>query len=187
MEVNLTHWIILITVITVTSIGCILIIRKNVLRYGIVFLISAALAIFLCFFFYINGYYRFVFPIRFILPTVALSFGFLSLFIIRFQPEKWTFPFFFITVNLVFTFEIILRLAFHFIVFRNAWDTWDSYSLYWVYLRLMHHIGRVFVSRKYRNPISYDTKKYWILFMLVIFYTIAGVAFLLIRHQRLTS
>ncbi|SDP01514.1 hypothetical protein SAMN05216565_101212 [Litchfieldia salsa] len=116
------HLIILCLVIIVSGIGCIYLIRKNVLRYGVLFCLSAISSSLLCVFFYYNNLYRFVYPLPVILPAVILSFGFLILFITRFRPETYTFPFFFMTLNVTFSMEIILKDAVGFIEFRGGWD-----------------------------------------------------------------
>jgi hypothetical protein len=101
----------------------------------------------------------------------VFSFGLLVLFTIHFKPEKFTFPFFFITINWVFGVEIILEYI-GFITFRNGWDFWDSYSLYWIYVRLFNFIGDYLIPIKYRNPIQTNVKAYWIFFVLTVILSI---------------
>lgn len=179
------HWVILMVVFIVTAIGLMILLRKNYVRYGIIAVISIALSIGLCMFFYKNGFYRFVLPLSVILPTVAMSFTFLALFSIYYKPKRHTFVFYFTIINLVFAIEMVLRHFFHFIVFRGPWDTWDSYSLYWVYIRFFAFLGDWFVPSKNRNPIPSDTRAYWISFIIVFIGTIMGFIFTLNQwHER---
>jgi hypothetical protein len=171
------YWLILIFVLVLTGIGFVIIIRKNYVRYGLISIISITLSILLCWFFEWNGFYRFVLPFPSILPAVAISFTFLVLFSIYFRPKKHTFPFYFMVINLVFAIEIILRDVCHFIVYRGPWDTWDSYSLYWLYIRLFAFLGDCLVPIKYRKPISSDKRSYWISFIVVIIASMMGLVY----------
>lgn len=179
------HWVILITVFILTAIGLLVILRKNYVKYGFITGISIVISIGLCMFFYKNGFYRFVLPLPAILPTVAMSFTFLALFSIYYKPKYHTFVFYFTMINFVFAIEMVLRYYFHFIVYRGPWDTWDSYSLYWVYIRFFAFLGDCLVPSKYRNPIPSDTRAYWISFIIVIVVTIMGFNFMLDQwHER---
>ncbi len=179
------HWFILIIVFALTAIGLLVILRKNYVRYGFITGISIVISIMLCMFFYSNGFYRFVLPLPVILPTVAMSFTFLVLFSICYKPKHHTFVFYFTMINFVFAIEMILKYFFHFIVYRGPWDTWDSYSLYWVYIRFFAILGDWFVPIKYRNPVSSDTRAYWISFIIVFIGTIIGFIFVLNQwHDR---
>ncbi|WP_066048095.1 hypothetical protein [Robertmurraya korlensis] len=179
MESTLTSWLIVIVVFTFTAGGLLFILRKNYLRYGIISGLSMVLSMMLCLFFYMNGFYRFVLPLPIILPTVAVSFTFLTLFSIYYKPKYHSYVFYFTIINSVFAIEILLRHFFHFIVYRGPWDTWDSYSLYWVYIRFFAFIGDWIVPLKYRNPISSESRAYWISFIIVIIGTIMYMIFIL--------
>ena len=162
------------------GLGCLFTIRKNVFRYGMVLIISLIITSCLCLLFYWMNFYRFVLPLPLVLPVVAISYSFLALFIIRFRPNRRTFPFFFITLTLAFSIEVFLKDFAGFIRFRNGWDYWDSYSLYWVYIRFMDHIGDYFVPLQYRTPIHSSTKLYWAIFFLVFLYSCLGI-FIILR------
>jgi hypothetical protein len=160
------------------GLGCLFIVKKHVFRYGIVLIISLVLASCLCLIFYWMDFYRFVLPLPLVLPVVAISFSFLALFMIKYRPKRRTFPFFFTTLTLVFSMEVLLKDFAGFIKFRNGWDYWDSYSLYWVYIRVFDRIGEYLVPLPYRSPVRSDTKKYWVIFLLVVFYTYIGITIL---------
>ncbi|MDQ0229570.1 hypothetical protein J2S19_000821 [Metabacillus malikii] len=174
--------LILIIAIVFGFSGSIYIITKNYLRFGIIFIIHTLLASCLCMFFYWAGFYRFIFPLPFILPAVILNFGFLVLATIYFRPKKFTFPFYFIVINWTFSIEIILKKI-GFIIYINEWDYWDSYSLYWIYLRFFSYIGDYIISNRYRRPIRSDRKPYWIIFLISIIITFFCITYLAYLHK----
>jgi len=157
------------------GLGCFFILKKNVFRYGIVLIISLIITSCLCLLFYWMDFYRFVLPLPLVLPVVAISFSFLALFIIKYRPKVRTFPFFFTILTLVFSVEVFLKDFTGFIRFKNGWDYWDSYSLYWVFTRFFNHVGVYLVPFNYRNPIKSDTKVYWGVFLLIVIYSCLGV------------
>jgi hypothetical protein len=165
------NWLIVISVSLGGCFGCFLILKNHPLRYGLIFIFHFIFSISICLCFYWFGFYRYVFPLYYVLPAVVFSFGLLVLFTIHFKTKKFTFPFFFMTINLVFCFEIFLQYI-GFIKFRNGWDFWDSYSLYWIYVRLFNFIGDYLIPIKYRNPIKTNVKAYWIFFVLTVVLTI---------------
>lgn len=169
------NYFILCTAVIVNSLGCLYILKKNVYRYGLIFIISLVITACLCILFYWLDFYRFVLPIPVVLPVVAISFSFLALLTIRFRPMKKTFPFFFITLTMIFSIEVFLKDFCGFIQFKNGWDYWDSYSLYWVFARLFDHIGEYFVPFKYRAPIKSDTRIYWVTFFLMVLLVCIGL------------
>ncbi|PLT27817.1 hypothetical protein CUU66_21915 [Peribacillus deserti] len=89
---------------------------------------------------------------------------------IRFRPNKHTFPFFYSVLSIVFSFEVLLKDRRGFIRFKNGWGYWDSFSLYWVYPRVFDHIGEFFVPAAYRKPIHSENKIYWGIFFILILY-----------------
>ena len=169
------NYVILCIAFIGNGLGCFFIIKKHVFRYGIVLIISLIITSCLCLLFYWMDFYRFVLPLPLVLPVVAISFSFLALFMIRFRPKRRTFPFFFNTLTLVFSIEVFLKDFAGFIRFKNGWDYWDSYSLYWVFTRFFNYVGVYLVPFKYRNPIESDSKVYWRLFLLIVIYACLGV------------
>jgi hypothetical protein len=100
------NYLILFVALIINGSGCLFMLKKNVARYGLVFITSIVLSASLCLIFYWMGFYRFVLPLVFILPVVAISFSFLALLIINFRPKVRTFPFFFMTLTVVFSIEV---------------------------------------------------------------------------------
>lgn len=175
MSQTAAYYAILWTVLIATGAGSLYLIRYSILRYGIMFILSSISAGLLCALFFRMGFYRYALPMKEVLPAAAVSFSFLALLLIRYRPEKNTFPFFFISITLVFSVEVLLKDSVGFIIFRNGWDYWDSYSLYWIFLRLMGFVGEFFIPGAYRAPIRQDTRGYWILFIAVLIYACFGV------------
>ncbi|WP_160725823.1 hypothetical protein [Bacillus sp. USDA818B3_A] len=169
------NYTILCLAFVINGLGSFFIVKKNVYRYGMVLIISLIVTSGLCLLFYAMDFYRFVLPLPAVLPVVAISFSFLALFIIRYRPRDKTFPFFFITLTLVFTIEVFLKDYAGFIRFKNGWDYWDSYSLYWVFARLFNYVGVYLVPYHFRHPVKSDTKTYWGLFFLMVVYSVFGV------------
>ncbi|WP_442598773.1 hypothetical protein [Neobacillus sp. D3-1R] len=176
------HYMILFSAIFFNGLGCLYLLIKNFLGYRLVLLLSLLLSSFLCLVFYWLGFYRFVLPLWQVLPAVAISFSLLVLITIRFKPKRHTFPFFFMMITSIFTIEVLLKEYWGFIKFRNGWDFWDSYSLYWVYVRLFNYIGDRLVPRQYRMPIYTKSNIYWGLFILIVIYALFGVFYLAMRN-----
>ena len=181
MDQRATHFIILFASIIINGIGCLILIKKNFYKYGIILLASLLLSSILCLAFYWLGFYRFALPVLVVLPGVAISFTCLALFSIKYRPAKRTFPFFFMVTTWIFTIEVLLKNVWGFIVFRNGWDYWTSYSLYWVYIRIFDQFGELILPDKIRSPIKSDTKRYWFLFFITIIYAIIEV--LVLRYK----
>lgn len=175
MSHTAAHYAILWTVLIATGAGSLYLIRYNTLRYGIMFILSSLTAALFCVMFFRMGFYRYALPMKEVLPAAAVSFSFLAILLIRYRPEKNTFPFFFISITAVFSIEVLLKDYAGFIRFRNGWDYWDSYSLYWLFLRLMGFVGEFFIPRAYRTPIRTNTKGYWLLFIAMLIYACFGV------------
>lgn len=103
------NWLIVILSTLGGCFRCFLILKNHPFRYGLIFIAHFIISLSLCLFFYWSGFYRYVSPIHYVLPAVVFSFGLLVFFTIHFKPIKFTFSFFFITINWVFGVEIILE------------------------------------------------------------------------------
>jgi len=167
------NWYILIAAILLGLAGNIVVLRRRFRFYQTILLIHFALSILLCLFFYYNGFYRYALPVLFILPAVVINFGLFIAFLIRFEPTKDTFRFYFVFISWTFSLEIILEHL-GFIRFRNGWDYWDSYSLYWIYARTFTYIGKRTVPLEGRTPIKLTKRSNLILFSitLVLFFIV---------------
>lgn len=65
--------------------------------------------------------------------------------------------------------------------FKQEWDLWDSYTLWWIYYLLFEILGGKIIPPNILIPISYESFKYgrwaWIVFHIIVITTIflAGV------------
>ena len=176
MDIN---WYILIAAILLGVAGCTIVLWKKFRYYKTTLLIHTVLSVLLCLFFYYNGFYRYALPVEYILPAVVINFGLFIVFLIRFEPKGDTFPFYFVFITWTFSLEILLEYL-GFIRFRNGWDFWDSYSLYWIYARIFSHIGKRMVPSEGRTPIDISKRGFRVLYsMTIILFFI--VLFLLLR------
>ncbi|MDL4840437.1 hypothetical protein [Aquibacillus rhizosphaerae] len=171
MDQNQLFYLIVMGVTLLGAVGNLLIINKSPLKYGRIFITNIVIAVSLCSFFVMTGFYRFVLPLPHILPAVVCSFGFLVLFLIYFKPTKHTFPYFFMIINITFVFEILLKHI-GFITYKNGWDLWDSYTLYWIYVRIFVFLGEKMVADENRQPLNTVNKWYWPSFFVIIFLTV---------------
>ncbi len=168
-------------------VGCFYFIRLDWKRYGFIFLISLMSANLLCYIFTFIGFYSFpnnVLHQPFIMPfgLVSTVFPFITLFGIRYSPEKWIWkiPFYWAIVHLGVLGEVILK---HTSIFRfePEWDLWDSYTLWWIYYLLFELLGGKVIPKDLRKPINSDSFRYggwaWIVFHIIVISTIflAGV------------
>lgn len=157
------HFLLLIFFFSIGAIGCFFVLKNNFQLYYKILLNHIFLSIFACLFFYLNGFYRFTLPLLYIIPTVVVTFGFLVLFTLHFQQRNHTFRYLFMIINWVFVFEIFLEYI-GFIHFRNGWDFWDSYSFYWIYLRLFIYFGNKYIPMEQRYQKRLPPKLYGTLF-----------------------
>ncbi|MFP7470892.1 hypothetical protein SFC55_07760 [Niallia taxi] len=175
MDIN---WYILCAAILSGAAGCTLVLWKKFQYYKTTLLIHAVLSILLCLFFYFNGFYRYALPVSYILPAVVINFGLFITFLIRFEPKEDTFRFYFVLITWTFSLEIVLEY-FGFIRFRNGWDFWDSYSLYWIYARIFSHIGKRLVPMDGRTPVNISNRGFRTLYYMTIFFFFIGLLILL--------
>ncbi|MCP8968325.1 hypothetical protein [Ectobacillus ponti] len=174
------HWLIIITVAVVSLIGIIGIARRSPFHYGILLVLQLVSAFVLCVFFQkVMGFYRFALPLRYAMILVLSGFGLYVLFIVHYRPRHKTFFFLFTVLHLVFILEYILEQYVHFIVYQNGWDTWDSYTWYWIYTIVFAGIGDYVVPEKYRNPVDPYSKGYWLSFFGVLVLTVAFTVYVL--------
>lgn len=167
--------------------GCIFFIRLSWRHYGLIFLISLLSANFLCYLFTFVGFYSFpnnVLHDHLLIPygLVSTVFPFISLFGIRYSPEKWVWkiPFYWTIVHLGVLSEVILKHTTIF-KFEAEWDLWDSYTIWWIFYLLLEGLGSKLVPPDLRKPISHKSFRYgrwaWIVLHVVVITTIflAGV------------
>ncbi|RIX51437.1 hypothetical protein D3P08_16090 [Paenibacillus nanensis] len=152
---------VLLSSISLSSLGALWIISKDWRHYGLLYLISAAVGEVLCYIFVRLGFYTF--PYRLLpnvtpMPIFALLtiFPFYILFGVRFSPQKWRWkiPFYWAIVHIGMTGELLSVNFTRIIQYAGYWDTWDSYTWWWIYVLIFEKIGELIVPESKRKPID---------------------------------
>ncbi|MCR2806906.1 CBO0543 family protein [Paenibacillus soyae] len=158
-----TELIILLLSVGVSAIGSIWIIQYDWKRYGALYLISAVVGNILCYIFIQLGFYEFprvllghLFKIPFF--EVLTIFPFYVLFGVRFSPKRWGWkiPFYWVLVHVGMTGELLAVNFTDIIRYKNYWDTWDSYTWWWIFLLAFDYVGGLIVPESKRRPIDAD-------------------------------
>lgn len=180
----LIEYVITVFVILGSFIGSIFIIRKDWKNYGLLYLISGILGGLICTLFLVLGFYYFpITPFSFGLPIplVALFtvFPFYVLLGVYFSPKRWVWklPFYMAMINLAVYTELLLVQYTKILKYKPPWDTWDSYSTWWLFFLGMEYIGGRMIPASKRWPIAIKSFRYgrwaWIvthiIFMLTVF------------------
>lgn len=77
--------------------------------------------------------------------------------------------------------EVLAQNYTQIIKYRKFWDTWDSYTWWWLFLLVFEYIGGLIVSKENRKPLNEEWLKYgeigWFLLHFILITTIflAGV------------
>jgi len=163
--------------------ACIWFVRQQWKQYGLLFLLSAAVANGLCFLFVNFGFY--VYPVRELpqyspMPFIAVTVAFpaLVMFGVRYSPRRWPWkiPFYWGIVHLGVLAEVFALQATKLIRYQVKWDTWDSYTWWWLYLLLFEWIGGRIVAPEHRRPIAAKSFQYgrwaWATFHFIVIITI---------------
>lgn len=177
-----------VTAIVLTSIGSIWIIKKNWKQYGLLFIITGVVGNLICYGFIKLGLYDFpyrLFPHLSPMPVFAILtlFPFYVLLGVRYSPSLWAWkiPFYWALVHTGMLGEVLAQNFTQLIKYRNFWDTWDSYTWWWLFLLVFEYIGGLIVSKEYRKPINEELLRYgrggWFILHFILIGTIflAGV------------
>jgi len=175
--------IVTIAAVVLTTLGSFLIIRLDWKRYGLLFILSSIVGNILCYFFTKIGFYSFpfrIFPQLSIMPfeTIMTVFPFFVLMGVRYSLASWAYkiPFYWALVHLGMTAETLAQLHTKLINYDFAWDFWDSYTWWWIYLLAFESVGGKIIPPHLRRPLSAESFKYgnwaWIVFHAIIIGTI---------------
>lgn len=179
---------ILVSSIALTFAGSILILRKNWKQYGLLYLITGVAGNLLCYLFIKAGFYTFpyrLFPHLSPMPVFAVMtiFPFSVLLGVRYSPKKWGWklPFYWVLVHTGMLFEVLAENFTLIIKYGAYWDTWDSYTWWWLFLLAFEYIGGLLVSDANRKPMDVEWLRYgragWLIlhFILIVTVFLAGV------------
>ena len=176
---------VLVTGIVLSAIGCIFILKVNWKQYGLLFFISAVTGELLCYFFIKAGLYSFpyrLFPLLSPMPfTLILTmFPFYVLFAVRFSPHRWAYkiPFYWVLVHIGMFGEVIMQNFTQVIKYKKSWDTWDSYTWWWIFLLIFELVGGLLVSQENRKPIDESLLKYGKIGWFIIHFILISTIFL---------
>ena len=169
-----------------SGIGTIWIIKKNWRQYGLLFLISVIIGNILCLLFielqfYPYNFFPKLYPMPF--PLLLTMFPFYVLFGVRYSPSSWKYkiPFYWVLVHIGMLGEVLAQNYTSVIHYNKYWDTWDSYTWWWIFLLVFELIGGIVVSKDNRKPLLEDSFRYgkpvWYLlhFILILTIFLAGV------------
>lgn len=174
---------ILVTGIVFSTIGSIIIMKVNWKQYGLIYLISGIVGELLCYFFVKTGLYRYpyrLFPKISVMPFI-LVFTLFPLYVIagvRYSPTKWIYkiPFYSVLVHIGMLGEVLSQNFTEIIKYNKFWDTWDSYTWWWLFLLTFEVIGGILVSKEFRKPIDESLFNYgksgWFIVHFVLMTTI---------------
>jgi len=177
------EYIILYGSITAGTSASIWVISKQWKQYGLLFLLSAAAANLFCYLFVHFRLYSY--PVRLLpelspMPIIAVtaSFPAMVLLAVRYSPRRWPWkiPFYWGIVHLGVLAEVFALQATKLIRYQVKWDTWDSYTWWWLYLLLFEWIGGRIVAPEHRRPIAAKSFQYgrwaWATFHFIVIITI---------------
>ena len=175
--------IVTIATVALATLGTFLIIRLDWKRYGLLFLLSGIVGNIFCYFFVKVGFYSFpyrIFPQILTMPfeTIITVFPFYVLLGVRYSPVAWAYkiPFYWAMVHLGITAETLAQLYTKLISYDFAWDFWDSYTWWWIYLLIFEWVGGKIIPPHLRRPLSTESFKYgswaWIVFHSIVISTI---------------
>jgi hypothetical protein len=176
---------ILISGIAFSLVGCIFILKKNWKQYGLLLIISAIIGELLCYLFVKLGFYSFpyrLFPQFSIMPffLILTLFPFIVLLGVCYSPSEWKYkiPFYWIIVHLGMLGEVLSQTYTKVIRYERYWDTWDSYTWWWLFLLVFELIGGTIVSKEYKNPILKDAMSYGKLGWYILHFVLISTIFL---------
>ena len=186
------HWNIetylLVSTIALSLLGSVLIMKINWKQYGLLYVTAAITGNIICYIFVSLGLYSFpyrLFPrlARFPLFTILTLFPFYVMAGVRYSPKKWVYkiPFYWAVVHIGVLVEVLAEKYTQIIKYGRSWDTWDSYTWWWLFLLTMEYVGGLFVSNEFRKPVDEELfrygKKGWFIFHFIVIVTIflAGI------------
>jgi hypothetical protein len=179
---------ILVTGIVMSTIGSIFILKKNWKQYGLLYIMTAVTGCLLCLLFIRMGLYEFpyrLFPYLSRMPffVIVTLFPFYVLAGVRYSPDKWAWkiPFYWVLVHIGMSGEVLAQNYTQIIKYRSFWDTWDSYTWWWLFLLVFEYVGGLIVSKEYRKPLNVELLKYgkigWLILHFILILTIFMAGF----------
>jgi hypothetical protein len=174
-----------LTGIIISTIGAIHILKVNWRQYGVLFLLSGAVGQILCYIFVAIGFYSFpvrLFPWLFPMPffLVLTLFPFYVLLGVRYSPKPWIWkiPFYWTIIHIGMFGEIAAQYFTDVISYEKFWNSWDSYTWWWLFLLIFEWVGGMIVSPEYRKPLDEEILRYGRLGWFIIHFILIATIFL---------
>jgi len=154
-------------------------------QYGFLFLLSAVIGVILCYIFIYLGLYTFpyrLFPYISKIPITEILtiFPAYVLLGVRYSPKSWPWkiPFYWTIVHIGVFCEAWAEHSTHLIKYNPPWDTWDSYTWWWIYLLVFEWVGGLIVSPEFRKPIDQELLQYGKLGWFILHFILISTIFL---------
>jgi len=148
-------------------------------------LISALIGVILCYIFIYLGMYTFpyrLFPHISVIPFTAILTLFPAYVLIgvRYSPKSWPWkiPFYWAMVHIGISAEAWAEKCTQLVKYYPPWDTWDSYTWWWIYLLVFEWVGGLIISQELRKPIDEELLKYGKLGFFIIHFILIATIFL---------
>ncbi len=163
----------------------ILIIKIDWKKYGFLYLLSSIIGVILCYIFIYLGFY--IFPYRLFpqisqIPFTAILtiFPLYVLIGVRYSPKSWSWkiPFYWALVHTGMFFESWVEHSTQLIKYYSPWDTWDSYTWWWIYLLVFEWVGGLIISQELRKPIDQELLRYGKLGWFILHFILISTTFL---------
>lgn len=171
--------------IVISTVILVLIIKTSWKQYGLLFLISSIVGQLLCLLFVETDLYKYpylLFPAISPMPVfeILTFFPCYILIGVRYSPRQISYKiaFYMTMVHFGVFVEVVLHTYTKIIKYTKFWDTWDSYTWWWIYLLIFDWVGGMIVSEENKKPISEDFLKYGKLGWFITHFIFVGTIFL---------
>ena len=141
--------------------GAIFILRFQCKQYGLLFLLSGAVGLALCYLFLHLRLYSYPYEL---IPGISKApftlvltvFPFYVLAGVRYSPRSWGWkiPFYWVLVHFGVLAEAIIERYTQIIQYGEHWGLWDSYVWWWIFLLVFEWIGGMLVKPEHRKPLD---------------------------------
>jgi hypothetical protein len=171
--------------LVIAAIILVFIIKINWQKYGLLYLLSAGTGVALCYIFI--GLNLYTFPYR-LFPSLSRApltlvlgiFPLLVLLGVRYSPKPWLWkiPFYWVMVHSGMFVEAWAEQNTQIIKYNPPWDTWDSYTWWWIFLLVFEWVGGLMISPEWRKPMDQEFLRYGKLGWFILHFILISTIFL---------
>ena len=177
-----------IAAIAISLSGSYWIVRRDWKRFGLFYVLISVVGNIICYTFSSLGFYSFPFRLfsdfsimPFTVVTTFFPFYVLAGFV--YSPRRWPYkiPFYWAIIHAAMLIETVLLMKTNLIRYEWAWDMWDSYTWWWLFVFFFEWVGSRIVPQELRRPLPIRALHYgrlgWLAihFVLVLTIFLAGV------------